>query len=262
MNISITNQAKCDVFAALFQHMKLFTEHINIMFEPTRVYIQTMDSSHVSIIEIHLPASWFDTYELTSESGITIGVNSTLLYRILNIREKGQEISIKYDLEDSDRLFIHFTCDNKDIFDKQFELPLLDLDVVTMNIPAIDSQAEITISSANLANIIGQMKQFGDALEITCTEENVQLYALSTESGKMAVDINIDDLTAYSINEGQSMNLSFSLNILHNMCLHHKLAKTVDLFLTDNYPMKLDYNLGEENAHMTFYLAPKIKDDA
>jgi DNA polymerase III sliding clamp (beta) subunit (PCNA family) len=76
MEINIRDLNKAELFAGLFQHMKLFTENINIMFEQNRMFIQTMDASHISIIEINIPARWFDEYILKENVSLTIGINS------------------------------------------------------------------------------------------------------------------------------------------------------------------------------------------
>ena len=234
------------------------------MFEKDKMFLQSMDSSKVSIFEINLPSTWFDVYEHNNVSAIPIGVNSIMLFKILNTRDKTQEMQLLYDaVEDDAKLYINFTSDNKTIFDKKFELPLMDIDAELLSIPTTDSQAELSICSANFANIINQMKLFGDTLEINCTEENISLHSVSTESGKMLVEINIDDLTSYAINEGENIHLSFSLNILHNICLYNKLVKDMEIHLTENYPMKIIFGLDNSNtdAKLTFYLAPKINDD-
>jgi proliferating cell nuclear antigen len=231
------------------------------MFEKDHMYLQSMDSSRVSVFEIKLQSSWFDSYEHTNPTSIAIGVSSTLLFKILNTRDKIQELQLIFDENDNDKLFINFSCDNKAVFDKKFELPLVDLEYELMAIPDSESQAEISINSANFANIINQMKMFGDTLEIECDEEKIMMYSIGQESGKMLVEINIDDLTEYSINEGESMKLSFSLNVLHNICMYNKIAKDVEIRLTENFPMKLTYSLGDDNCKMVFYLAPKINDD-
>jgi proliferating cell nuclear antigen PCNA len=260
--IVIRDLFKTECFTMIFQHIKAFTEHINIMFEAERLYIQSMDSSRVSIFEITLPNTWFNEYTLFENKPFTIGVNSSLLYRILNTREKSQEMKFIYDTTgNSDKLFINFTSDNKAIFDKEFELPLMELDCDIMAIPNFESNAELSISSQNFSNIVNQMKLFGDTLDVECSEENIVLNSVSQENGKMRVIINIDDLTTYSINEGERVKLSFSLNILHNICLYNKMSKEIEIHFTENYPMKVIYQLGEEGAKMLFYLAPKISDD-
>ena len=64
MNILISQAGKCEIFSQVFQHIKLFTEHINIHFRENGLYIQTMDGSHVSIFELSMPNTWFDEYKL------------------------------------------------------------------------------------------------------------------------------------------------------------------------------------------------------
>ena len=130
-----------------------------------------------------------------------------------------------------------------------------------MQIPSTDSNAEFSINSTTYASLINQLKIFGDTIDIQCSEEKIVLHSISVESGKMMVDINIEDLTEYSINEGEIIKLSFSLNMLHNICMYNKISKEIEIFLTKDYPMKVVYQLGEDNANFTFYLAPKISDD-
>lgn len=261
MNVVIKNQAKAECFSGLFQHIRLFTEHINIMFETDKVYFQSMDSARVSIFELYLPATWFDIYKHTHDTPIAIGISSTLLFKILNTREKGQETKLVFDNDQSDKLFVDFTCENPAIFDKKFEIPLVDLEQEMMHIPEMESQAEFALCSANFANLINQLKLFGDTLEVECTEEKITLHSLSPDAGKMQVEIDINELTEYAIEEGETVRLSFSLSILHNICMYSKISKNVNVFLKDNFPMKVCYSLGDNNANLAFYLAPKLSDD-
>jgi len=69
-------------------------------------------------------------------------------------------------------------------------------------------------------------------------------------------------LTTFSINEGENIKLSYSLNYLHNICLYNKISKNIELKLKDSYPLQAVYTLNDdENAKITFYLAPKINDE-
>jgi proliferating cell nuclear antigen PCNA len=264
INIVFKNNQKADAFAGIFQHMKLFTDRINIMFERERLYIQSMDSARVSIFEIHIPAEWFDKYEFTVGGGRTIGINSTMLYRILSTRDKLQEMQLLFEEANDDKLSINFTSETKAVFDKSFEMHLFDIEAELMEIPPFETKADFSISSANFANIIGQLKMFGDSLDIECNDENILLTSVSQESGKMVVKINIDDLTSYAISEDETMNISFSLVSLHNICMYNKIAKDMEISLTDQYPMKIVYSLEdtpkENGARLVFYLAPKISD--
>jgi len=260
MNITINSTGKAELFGLLFQHIRLFTEHVNLTFDKEKMFMQSMDSSRVSVFEITLPSTWFDNYEHTSASAITLGIPATMLFKILNTRDKQQDTEIIYN-EDDDKLFVNFSSQNTSVFNKRFELPLIDLDCELMEIPYTESEAEYSIESTTFANLINQLKIFGDTIEIQCTEDKIILHSISIEAGKMLVDINIDELTEYSITEGEIMKLSFSLSMLHNICMYNKISKEVEIHLIKNFPMKIVYALGDDNARFTFYLAPKIGDD-
>lgn len=268
MNVQILDLTKADVFASLFQHIKLFTEYINIMFEPGRMYIQAMDSSRVSIFEIHLPASWFDSYQSGESEGgggegvsTVIGINASLFFKVLNARDKSQIIHFHQQGESTDSLCINLTSEARDKFNLHFEIPLIDIDMEYMSIPDIDYNAEFALPSAHFSSLIHQLRIFGDCLDIECSEEHILLTAKSPESGKMTANIEIDELSSFTINEGETLNLSFGLVQLHNICLYGKLSKEVAVYLSDSYPIKLVYGLGQEDAKFVFYLAPKIRDD-
>ena len=96
MEIEIYNNVHADAFCSVFQHIKLFTEHINLTFEKERLYMQSMDSGHITIVELDLPNTWFDKYSITNNS-LVIGINATIFHKVLTIREKGQHIRLLVD---------------------------------------------------------------------------------------------------------------------------------------------------------------------
>ena len=266
MRVVITNKEKAKAFTSMFQNMKLFCEHINLMFEPTRLYAQGMDSSHISVFEIFIPSTWFDEY--VQEGTSVIGLSTQHLFRILNTREESQQINIEYNDSDTDKLFLHFIS-SKTSFDKHFELPLVELESEMMEIPGVDYQAEFSLASSNFAGIVGQLKQFGADLHIRCNEEELRLTAKSNESGNMSVIVPIDDLTLFAINEGETLDISFSLSHLHNICAFHKVSDSINIKVSENYPLKTTYLLesaGEDEqedskARIVVFLAPRMSDD-
>lgn len=283
MQIIIDNTIKSDCFTTIFQHIRNFTEFVNILFRPDGMSIQTMDNAHVSILELNIPKEWFSTYECDEDR--TLGINVSILHKILATKDKSQILNIIYDQEaDSDKLQLHFTnttviplsteCEietskkkvkksalpDTKTYETHFEIPLIDLEVEQMEIPQIEYQAEFSLASTNFSNIVSQLKMFGDTMDINCSEENIILYSHCAESGKMSVEINIDDLTEFSINEGDNLKLSFSLSYLHNICAFNKLTKEIDIKICDNYPLCASYHFGDE-AKMKFYLAPKVEDE-
>ena len=258
-NIVIKNPNNAECFVSIFQHVKLFTEHINIIFSSDKMFVQSMDPGRVSVFEINIPKEWFDEYVIEGDN-VTIGISSSILYKVLNTKDKRQEINFNYNHETSDKLFIQFTCEDKEVYDKFFELPLMDIESELMNIPEMNSTASFILPSLNFAEVIKNLKIFGDTLEISCDENEIRLLSKSEESGIMKVNINFDDIVQYEIDEDASISSSYSLNILHNVSLYNKISSNIEIHMSENYPLKLLYKLNEENenANLVFYIAPKI----
>lgn len=259
MELRINTVVKAELFTSIFQNIRPFTEHLSISFTQDGIYLQTMDSARVSIIELNINKSWFDEYNV--KGTVVLGIPVNILFKILNAREKVQKMHIVYDSIESDNLTLHFTSEDKTLFDKHFQCPLLDIESEVMQIPAIEYAAEFSLPSAMFGTLIQQLKTFGDSLDILCTEEQIELAAHSTESGKMSVEVNIDDLSAFSINENEKLNISFSLTQLHHISMFHKLAKEVSLGLCDQYPMSIQYLFTEGSGSLRAFLAPKISDN-
>lgn len=258
MDIQITG-SKAEIFTCIFQHIRAFTDNVSLIFRSGGLYFQTMDSARVSIVELTLPSGWFDVYSFSHKGDIVLGLNTAILFKILNVREKQQRIQMVYESED---LFdIHFESEDKTVFDKHFRCPLVDLDSEIMVIPDTEYTAEFTLPSTTFSTLIQQLKTFGDTLDIECTEDKIQMVAKSSETGEMSVDVPIDDLNSFAINEGEELRMSFSLACLHNICAFSKTVKEVSLRLCNDYPLSIIYPITEEDAHLNVYLAPKISVD-
>lgn len=267
MNIVIKNTVKTDIFVSLFQYISKFTENMNLMFETDRFYMQSINTSHVVILEICLPKEWFDIYEIPTGS-LILGVNTSLFYKVLKKREKSQQIQICYTNKESDRLQFFFTNTEEDgvvdkvIFDKDFEIPLVDIDEELLAIPSMEYQAELSLSTDKFASLITQLKDFGETLEIECSEDKITLSAHSSENGKMITRILIEDLTEFSIEENEIIQMEFALKYLYDICLYQKISKTIELKISKDFPMRIMYPLGtEKDATFLFYLAPKMGDN-
>ena len=262
MDIEIHDNTYADYFCHIFQHLKLFSDHINLMFDNDKLYVQTMDSSHITIGEITLNKEWFGTYNYKSnKEQIVLGVSSSVFYKVMNTREKNQVLCLNYDEDQTDRLFVHFKNKDNTTFGKHFELPLMDIETDVLEIPDFDSNIKIKMPSVKFASLIQQLQIFGDSIDFNCMTDKIQLSSNTTENGKMEVDIDNSMLDTYELEDDNELKLSFTLSKMHDICLYSKISKEIIIILTENYPIKIIYSVGENHGKMTFYLAPKFNEN-
>ena len=285
MQLTIENKTKMEMFVALFQLLKNWGSHLNLHFEKTHLYIQSMDKSHICLSSITIKDKWFSSYSVDNITNISL--DTTNFATMMNYALKHSKMEIKFEDEvDPDKLFINLSSNNgssisKDVievldlldakktkkikkkevqnkFDHFFELGLIDVEQDILGIPDVEYDVDLIMKSDNFSELMSELMVFGSNLNIVCSEDILEFNA-SGDTGKLKVNIPIDDLNEYAISEGETLDISYSLNHIGKMCLSNKLGQYVSLSISSEYPMAMKYDLGDEST-VAFYIAPKIAD--
>jgi hypothetical protein len=106
--------------------------------------------------------------------------------------------------------------------------------------------------------MFNQLNNFGNDIIIKCSEQDISLLTNGV-SGEMKVDIPIDDVSSYSIIEDEEVTLTYSLAYINKMCITNKLSTDIEFSLSNERPMKIYYNLGDESS-LVFFIAPKMNE--
>ena len=256
MKITIRDKHKKDLFIALFHILKNCSTIINISFDIENVHIQGMDKSHICLFDIYIQKKWFNNYEVDELTKVAFDIN--VFHLIISNKTDGYDILIHSESEDNLNIDLLISENTKGEFNKYFKIPLCEYDYEEMDIPSTDYAAEFYISSKKICEIVNQMVVFGTDINIQCSEEKIDMIT-SGVTGEMLVNIPIDELTEFSIIEGETINLTYSLSYMNKMCLSNKLSSEIEFFMSSESPMKIKYDLGDESTLM-FFIAPKIND--
>jgi proliferating cell nuclear antigen PCNA len=216
-----------------------------------------MDKSHICLFDVKITKEWFTNYEI--KETIKICFDTNIFHSIISTKNENQDLIIKMDDADQDTLYINFISQEKESkkneFKKFFKMPLVEYQYEEMSIPVVDYDAEFSLSSKLAADMFSQLSNFGNDINFTCSEDSIHLTSTSV-AGEMCVQIPIDDLTSYSIVEGDKIILDYSLLYLNKMCITNKLSQDIEFCLSNECPMKIAYPLGEGST-IVFYMAPK-----
>lgn len=261
MEFIITDSNKCKTFVTIFQNIKSFCESFNIMITEEKLYIQSLDSSHVLVLEVSLNNDWFNSFNV--KNNITLGINSSILNKIISTWSPN--LSIKFDIEnpDSEKLNISFEnmldkeIDNE--YSKYFQIPLVDIDTEHLCIPDTEYTADITISSSKFKKIIDELSIIGDTIQFTCNENMIRLDTTSLE-GSMCLNINIDEESEeYAIEENCELKSSYKIKYIKNIVVFQKISSQTTLHISNDIPIQIYHSI-DDNSFIRFFLAPQIDD--
>lgn len=256
----ISDKRKKDVFISIFHLFKSSATQINLTINKNTFHVQGMDKSHVCLFDLKLYFEWFDYYEVNKKYDLCF--DTATFYSIINTKSEDQSIVFYLEDDNTETLLIELKNNatvKKGDYNKFFKLPLLDYEYQEMVIPTTDYDAEFSLPSKKVTDMLSQLSNFGDDLNIKCSEQCVDFKA-SGNFVEMRVNIPVDDMTSYAVVEDEEINLMYSLIYISKMCITNKLSNDIEFSLSNECPMKINYNLGDDSSLM-FYIAPKMNDD-
>ena len=84
MRLQITEVSKAFEWIELFKFIKQLNQHVTFMCKKNELYIQLMDDSHICLIDITIPSTWFTSYESENQ---TFSVMTNILVKIFGMRK-------------------------------------------------------------------------------------------------------------------------------------------------------------------------------
>ena len=266
MKITLENRKKVSQFGNILKHLKHFSQDIEIFINEERLYAQGMDGSQAALFELILKNDWFTSYEVEKE--VVLGINCELIAKVLHCLNNNQTISLEYDTKKDDLTISLIPREGEKCMLKEFTVPLMDLESQLMEIPDADYVADLEMDSQEFYQLVDEMSIFGDTLGVNCTEEAVK-FTGKGNLGEMTAIIKEDDILMYSVEEEANLGVNYRMSYLKTFTCFSRLNNVVKLHMSDNIPMKIQYDMEEideedEDAkaenYLRFFLAPIVED--
>ena len=264
LNLSGTKQTdKCVKFVDIFRHLRDFTDFVTITLKDDSLYIQGMDNAQVCLYEVLMKSEWFNgeenegSYNINDDHiNVEVSVSVNYLHAILNIRQEKQSINVCYN--NDDKVCIEFTSDNPKEYNKYFELPTVEIDRQLMEIPDVEYDSDLSLETDTFSKMMSQLKIFDEKVTFSCDDEGVNILATGVD-GHMKVNLPVDDLDDYSISDDSELKHTYSLLQVNKMSDFTKVSTSVNISISQEFPMKIVYPL-DNTSYIRFFLAPCIDD--
>ena len=271
--IHISDLKKTEQFVAILKNIKSFTNDILIQLQEDRFYIQGMDNAHVSMFEVVLCKSWFDTYDVKQPR--VAGLNTETLSKILSSKQPSH--SIKMECKEN-KFIISFqheppeektnSSDNvngkgtgkgtgkgkskgkgkgnakakgKDNTKskKSYTLNVIDIDMETMGIPDQEYNVEFECHTKLFKTSIDDVGMFGDSIRLSCTEDNILLNC-NNDMCNSEVTLFTDQVKYYLLEDTIA---TFNISYIQMFMQFYKLSDYIWVHFTKDMPLMVTYNL-------------------
>ncbi|XP_037358602.1 proliferating cell nuclear antigen-like [Talpa occidentalis] len=225
----------------------------------TGMNLQSMDATHVSLVQLTLRPEGFDTYRC--DRNLAIGVDITNMSKILRCAGNEDIITLRTE-NNADTLALVFEAPNQEKV-SDYEMKLMDLDVEQFGIPAQKHSCVVKMPSVEFARICRDLSHIGDTIVIACVNDEVK-FSVSGELGngniKLSQTRGKKEVESVTIEVNEPVQLTFALRYLIFFTQATPLSPTVTLGMSADVPLAVEYKIADM-GHIKYYLAPKIKDE-
>jgi proliferating cell nuclear antigen len=246
----LSSQTK--IFEAMIQHLSGFTSNIRITINPDMCVMDAVNESQTSLTKINLTKEWFTEYNIDTE--ITVIVTTNILYKIIHVLDVNYPIKVTLSTND-------LVVEGKSIqSDVTYTIPSLVIDIPIIDVPDdIEYAVDISMNSKTLCSILDHLLIIGEDCSIHIKEDSM-LFMTEGDYGSTKIDLTIDELNSYAVEENIDLQLTFHLKLLHIVSLFHKSSELVDIHIEKDKPLMIQYNM-DNKSFIKFMIAPKINED-
>jgi proliferating cell nuclear antigen len=227
------------------------------------ITLQAMDSSHVSLVSLHLRAEGFQHFR--ADRQMSLGINLASMAKILKCAGNEDIITLKAQDNEDNVTFMFESPKQTRV--SHFALKLMDIDSEHLGIPDTDYHCVVQMPALEFQRICREISIIGDTVKISASKEGVKFQvAGDMGTGNIVCKSNpsVDDEDdAVSVRCDEEVNLTFALRYLNFFAKATPLSGRVTLRMSPDVPLVTEYAIGDDGelGYIRFYLAPKIEEE-
>ena len=252
MKFQIKDGKKAVEFIELIKLIKTLSQHLTCMCTDKELYIQIMDSSHVCLVDLIIPNTWFYFYE---SKNITFSLSSVILCKICAMYTLDSILEIIVDEENPDICNIHLL---HKLQNKMFAIPLMDIEKDTLSTKDLDTKLDFQMNTKLLEKYVSELAMFGEDVSIECKDDKIFLSSESLE-GKYNIEIENENLEEFNVIENYTYKGSYSIKYLQYITKLFITYSNINIYLDEDSPLMITFT--STDIKIKFYIAPKTTDD-
>jgi proliferating cell nuclear antigen len=241
----------------IFDAVKDLVEDVNLLCTEDGIELQSMDSSHVALINVTILPDACTVY--TCDEPLVLGLKVSIFSKILKFAESSDSVILTLG-KDTAKLQITFESSSGSR-SSHLEMNLMDIDTEHMVIPDVEYDSSVKMPSAEFSRLIRDMSTLGETVSLSIKEDEVT-FLTKGDMGQANVTLK-EDKTSRSeaawteIACGKDTQLLLALKYLAHFAKAQSIADQVSIYMSPNIPVYVTYDMGDKGS-MGFYLAPKV----
>ena len=241
-------KVKAEVLKELVDVLSTLVDETKINANKEGISVRAVDPAHVAMVDLSLERAAFESYNADDQE---LGLDLDKVKEVLRLAKTGDIIDLKYD-EDKNKLILHVGNITR-------RMALVDTAGMSdTKVPNLNLPAKLTIRVEELRQGIRASENVSDHIALTVSPEG---FTMQGEGDTDSVDLKLGKDLLDELESKEQVRSMFPLDYFANMIKAITTAPSVTMYLGNDYPVKIEFQIGGGKGKVKYLLAPRIESD-
>lgn len=212
------------------------------------IEMKAMDPANITMVILKLLPSAFSKYQVKDAEQMTLNVDN--LKQALRRAKVTDTLTLSLE---NNKLKLVFEGKST----KSFLIPLLEENKKKKEIPSLEFKSKAELEADEFEDYINDAAIVGDALTIEARPDSL-IFSAGETSSKVNIKLEKGEDALIDIDSKEPSKSIYAIDYLKKMARANKIAGTVKLQFSKDYPIRLDYK-ALDKEQLSFILAPRIE---
>ncbi len=238
-------EVKAEVVRQLAEAVSILSDDVKLNFQENDLECIVVDPSHVAMVHINIDKDAFETYE---SSGMEIGVDMKKIRDFIGLIRSTDMVDMEIE-EDSNKMVMK-------VGDVTSSMALVDhASMPESKVPSLSHPAKVSIKTSELTLGIKVAEKITENITLVLQPDKFSLHA---KGDLDAADLDIPKDRLVKVECKEEVKSKYNLDFLQRMIRVASNSEVVDMNLSNNYPLKLDFDIAGGKGHVSYLLAPRM----
>lgn len=210
--------------------------------------MRAMDPSHVSLIDIRMPAGAFEQLDVGSEC--LIGVNLLEMEKLLSRAKAEEKLTVEFE-EKTNRLTLGFGAPAR-----KLAMPVIDVRPADFQMPKVNYTARVVLPCGIVQDGLKDAAIVSDNVAFEATETQLRMLA---ESDKGSTELVFDKDKAAKFEVSAPAKSLYNAKFLTDFLGPCPPKDAVEICLGKDLPISVAYGDAANGGSISFLLAPRVE---
>jgi proliferating cell nuclear antigen len=251
-NLFLAKTSNSQEWKAVAAAVKTLVEEATFDATTEGLTFRAMDPSHVALVDLLMPNSSFEKYEVDKPFKFSLRVED--LVRLIGRSEAKDSVEIASGEEEAIKVTL------KNGYKREFSVHLIESTGGTAPLPKLEFDTKVTLTKSIFEKLLNDISVVSDQVTIQATKDKLS-FSGKSDVGKADISLEKNDADVLDLQVGAESKATYSIDYL--MGITKAMGGVTDTLFAEfstKKPIKLEFKLNDQGARVHYFLAPRVSD--